>query len=240
MAQKIYLRFLALIIATVLCTSLCVTLAYYALFERQVHQDMQVTAQIFKDTEFFDTADVADLEDNPKLMDAKLRVTLIDTDGTVLFDNTVNAEQMDNHANRPEIVSAMETGFGEIERQSDTMGLKDYYYALRLNDGRILRIAQEVDAVWVVFASGLPVCLSLILLISFVCVLASRILTRQLMKPIEDVAGKLNDDFVDSPYPELYPFISKIRKQHEEVLAAAKMRQDFSANVSHELKTPLT
>ncbi|WP_177194856.1 sensor histidine kinase [Pseudobutyrivibrio sp. JW11] len=60
------------------------------------------------------------------------------------------------------------------------------------------------------------------------------------MKPIEDVAGKLNDDFVDSPYPELYPFISKIRKQHEEVLAAAKMRQDFSANVSHELKTPLT
>ncbi|SFN73415.1 two-component system, OmpR family, phosphate regulon sensor histidine kinase PhoR [Pseudobutyrivibrio sp. JW11] len=134
----------------------------------------------------------------------------------------------------------METGSGEIERQSDTMGLKDYYYALRLNDGRILRIAQEVDAVWVVFASGLPLCLGLILLISFVCVLASRILTRQLMKPIEDVAGKLNDDFVDSPYPELYPFISKIRKQHEEVLAAAKMRQDFSANVSHELKTPLT
>lgn len=240
MAQKIYLRFLALIIATVLCTSLCVTLAYYALFERKVHQDMQVTAQIFKDTEFFDTADVAALEDNPKLMDANLRVTLIDTDGTVLFDNTVNAEQMDNHANRPEIVSAMETGAGEIERQSDTMGLKDYYYALRLNDGRILRIAQEVDAVWVVFASGLPLCLGLILLISFVCVLASRILTRQLMKPIEDVAGKLNDDFVDSPYPELYPFISKIRKQHEEVLAAAKVRQDFSANVSHELKTPLT
>ncbi|SFN73384.1 two-component system, OmpR family, phosphate regulon sensor histidine kinase PhoR [Pseudobutyrivibrio sp. JW11] len=101
MAQKIYLRFLALIIATVLCTSLCVTLAYYALFERQVHQDMQVTAQIFKDTGFFDTADVAALEANPKLMDANLRVTLIDADGTVLFDNTVNAEQMDNHANRP-------------------------------------------------------------------------------------------------------------------------------------------
>ena len=53
MAKKIYIRFVLLIIITALMSSLCGALAYYALFEKQVHQDMQVTAQIFKDTSFF-------------------------------------------------------------------------------------------------------------------------------------------------------------------------------------------
>ena len=240
MANKIYARFLGLIIAAVFLATLCVTLAYYAIFERQIHEDMQITAKILKDTEFFESADILKLENNPKLEKAKLRLTLIDTDGKVIFDNTVNATNMDNHAKRPEIVNAIKYGVGEKVRKSDTIGRVDYYYALKLEDGRILRLAKEVDAVWLVFASAIPLCLGIILLISYVSLLISRLLAKQLMKPIEEVANTLDDEFVDSPYPELYPFINKIRKQHEQVLEAAKMRQDFSANISHELKTPLT
>lgn len=240
MAKKILIRFLALIVAAVFCSAFFVTLVYYEIFKGQVHEDMQITAQIFKDTEFWDNADEKKLENNPKLKDAKLRVTLIDTDGTVIFDNTVAASAMNNHADRPEIVSAMESGEGEKVRKSDTLGMVDYYYALKLNDGRILRIAKEIDAIWMVFAGALPICLCIIILISYVCVLVSKLLTKQLMRPIEDVANRINDDYLDAPYPELYPFISKIRKEHEQVLKAAKLRQDFSTNVSHELKTPLT
>ena len=67
MEKKIFSRFIVLIILTTLLSALCCTLAFYTLFEKQVHEDMQVTAQIFKDTEFFDYADITKLENNPKL-----------------------------------------------------------------------------------------------------------------------------------------------------------------------------
>ena len=86
----------------------------------------------------------------------------------------------------------------------------------------------------------LPFSLAIILLISYVGILVSRMLTKKLISPIEEVAGKLDEDFINAPYIELYPFINKIRAQHEQVLTSAKKIQDFSANASHELKTPLT
>ena len=240
MEKKIFSRFIALIIATALLSTLCCGLAFYTLFEKQVHEDMQVTAQIFKDTLFFDNADITKLENNPKHNETKLRVTLIDEDGTVLFDNTLEASSMDNHATRPEVEKAIQYGSGENIRKSDTMGHVDYYYAIVLNDGKILRISKEISGVLMVLMMVLPFSLAIILLISYVGILVSRMLTKKLISPIEEVAGKLDEDFINAPYIELYPFINKIRAQHEQVLASAKKIQDFSANASHELKTPLT
>lgn len=240
MEKKIFSRFIALIVVTALLSTLCCGLAFYTLFERQVHEDMQVTAQIFKDTLFFDNADVSKLENNPKLEEAKLRVTLVDVDGTVLFDNTVAASELDNHATRPEIEKAMENGWGQKIRKSDTVGHIDYYYAIMLNDGKILRISKEISSVYMVLMMVLPFSLAIIVIISYVGIVVARLLTKKLISPIEAVAGKLDEDFIDAPYTELYPFINKIRAQHEQVLASAKKIQDFSANASHELKTPLT
>ena len=240
MAKKIYIRFVLLIIITALMSSLCGALAYYALFEKQVHQDMQVTAQIFKDTSFFDNADIAKLENNPKLQEEKLRVTLMDADGTVIFDNTVAAASLGNHSNRPEILRAIQKGWGEKIRKSDTLGRVNYYYAIVLNDGKILRISKEIDSIFMVILLAFPFSAAIVIIISYIGIFVSRLLTKQLMAPIEDVANNLDQDYFETPYPELYPFISKIRKQHEQVLESAKKIQDFSTNASHELKTPLT
>ncbi|WP_028235531.1 sensor histidine kinase [Pseudobutyrivibrio sp. MD2005] len=240
MEKKIFSRFIVLIILTTLLSTLCCALAFYTLFEKQVHEDMQVTAQIFKDTEFFDDADITKLENNPKLSGTKLRVTLLDAEGTVLFDNTVRAGLMENHADRPEIKKAKENGWGEKIRKSDTVGHVDYYYAITLNDGKILRISKEIDSIFMVLGMALPFSAAIVIIISYIGIIITKLLTKKLIAPIDAVAGKLDDEYVEAPYPELEPFMSKIRKQHEQVLESAKKMQDFSTNASHELKTPLT
>mgnify|MGYP000841958698 FL=1 len=66
-----------------------------------------------------------------------VRVTVIDTDGTVRFDSVADAANMENHNNRPEVIAARENGAGESVRESDTLNVQSYNYAVMLSDGRV-------------------------------------------------------------------------------------------------------
>ena len=72
------------------------------------------------------------------------------------------------------------------------------------------------------------------------CMVAARVLTTKLVAPIEKLAQNIGECTEMQTYEELTPFMTMIRKQHEDIMKNARMRQEFSANVSHELKTPLT
>ncbi|MCR5417005.1 MAG: two-component sensor histidine kinase [Pseudobutyrivibrio sp.] len=240
MKQRINYRLTWLAVIAVIITSISVTFAYYSFFEEQVHEDMRVTAKILKDTEYFDTANYQELEEKNTLENVSLRVTLIDVDGTVLYDNVSDAKTMENHKNRPEVKSAFEKGNGDIVRTSDTVGKNNYYYAIKLDNGMVLRISRQVDAVLMVFVKALPLVFIIIVFIIQACVIISHLLAKRLMAPIEKLALNIEEYSDEYIYPELEPFIRTIRKQHADILSAAKARQDFTANVSHELKTPLT
>lgn len=240
MKRKINTRLVLIAILAVLASTISTTIVYYNLFQRQIRNDLSVSAKLLKDTHYFETSDI-----NPDNIDLstdirELRVTWVDTDGTVLYDNDASTTALGNHSDRPEIQEAFENGVGECVRRSNTMNKNTFYYAVLLDNKTVLRVSTEAGSIWSVFLAVSPMIMLIVVIIVVVCIALSHMLTRQLIAPIEKMAQNMEDASMEPPYKELVPFASMIRKQHTDILSAAKARQDFSANVSHELKTPLT
>ena len=240
MKRKINTRLVLIAILAVLASTISTTIVYYNLFQRQIRNDLSVSAKLLKDTHYFETSDI-----NPDNIDlstdiSELRVTWVDTDGTVLYDNDASTTALGNHSDRPEIQEAFENGVGECVRRSNTMNKNTFYYAVLLDNKTVLRVSTEAGSIWSVFLAVSPMIMLIVIIIVVVCIALSHMLTRQLIAPIEKMAQNMEDASMEPPYKELVPFASMIRKQHTDILSAAKARQDFSANVSHELKTPLT
>lgn len=240
MKRKINTRLVLIAILAVLASTISTTIVYYNLFQRQIRNDLSVSAKLLKDTHYFENSDI-----NPDNIDLstdirELRVTWVDTDGTVLYDNDASTTALGNHSDRPEIQEAFENGVGECVRRSDTMNKNTFYYAVLLDNKTVLRVSTEAGSIWSVFLAVSPMIMLIVIIIVVVCIALSHMLTRQLIAPIEKMAQNMEDASMEPPYKELVPFASMIRKQHTDILSAAKARQDFSANVSHELKTPLT
>ena len=140
----------------------------------------------------------------------------------------------------PEIREAMQDGEGEAVRTSETLSRSTFYYAIRLADGSILRLSKDARSIYSIFSQALPMMAGIFIVLLILCMVAAKVLTAKLIAPIEKLAENIGECTEMQTYEELTPFMVMIRKQHEDIMKNARMRQEFSANVSHELKTPLT
>ena len=234
MKRKINSRIIFIAIIITIITTVSITFIYYGIFQERVKKDLKIEAELLCE------AGITQLINKETILNNKdIRITWIDKDGVVVFDNDFNAESLANHMDRPEVKSAFKTGVGESVRKSDTMNMRTFYYAIRMSDGTVLRVSTEASSIFSVFLSTFPIVLIIIVLIIIACAIISNLLTKQLLQPINEMAENMDNSSFESGYKELDPFMLKIKEQHENILAAAKSRQDFTANVSHELKTPL-
>ena len=227
MRQKINRRFTSIALFSVVITTIFMTAVFYSQLKKQVFSDLAVVANILIDEGSYERK-----IDN-------LRITLIDADGKVLFDSSVDGQSLANHLDRPEIVEAISSEVGMGIRKSGTLSENVFYYAKKLDNGQILRVGKEAHSVVAVFLSALPMVLTTAMFLVIICMMVSHYITSAIVKPIDEMAGDMEHIDEGKSYPELIPFTRRIRLQHEEILSAANIRQEFTANVSHELKTPL-
>ena len=166
------------------------------------------------------------------------RVTLIDASGEVLYDSGKQEEHLENHLDRPEIQEALKSGSGQDVRRSETLDQDMFYYAVRLDNGTVLRVSKNMETVFSTAMSILPMMGVVACCMVIFALLLAKWQTAKLIYPINhlNLAEPLENDM----YGELTPLLQSIDKQNREKDAVANMRKEFSANVSHELKTPLT
>ena len=239
--MKRRINFLCIILTfiTILETVALSATVFYGVLTKEVIENLKNSADVMIESDAWNIVtdpDHADMRETPK----GIRITLVGSDGKAICDNYADVKDMGNHKNRPEIKEALKNGKGQAVRNSQTIGKSAFYYAVRLDNGDVLRISKEVSSMTGILISTVPRLVVLSVLLFIACVLLSHALTKSIVKPIEELAQNLEGPAMYHVYEELEPYVTTIRSQHEDIIRNANMRQEFTANVSHELKTPLT
>lgn len=209
--KRLLKRFAIIAMVSILLTAVFSTAAFWFLLKDYEENDLRILTQTIVQT--YNTTDSENME--PKYKSDDVRITLIDPDGNVIFDSDENVDvySMENHSNRPEFVQALENGYGSSSRISSTLGSTRCYYAVRTDDGNVVRVSKSIGNIFGVFIGIFPSIIFIIAVVFAVCVIMSRYSTRILIEPIEN----MSKSFENTPYDELIPLAETISSQQEEI-----------------------
>ena len=236
MKKKINSKFMLISAIAIIVMAICAMVLFYDILKKQIFDDLKANAHVIS---MMNPEDLPD-EINYNLNKDGLRITLINEDGTVIYDSMEDESKMENHRERPEIASALAAGEGRAMRKSTTSAKHTFYYAMRTDDGKVLRIGKDSNSIYSLIIKMVYLTLSVGFCVFVLCTVLAHRLTRRLVAPIEKMADNIVLLEENDVYDEMKPFVATIKQQHVDILKHSQMRQEFTANVSHELKTPLT
>ena len=204
----------------------------YSYFEKQIFSELETEVSLLQHyAETNRTSELAELK-------TKNRITLIHPDGTVYFDNTVNALTLENHSMRSEFIGAIQNGTDSSSRFSKTMTEKTLYFAKLLQNGDVIRISCNQHSVALIVIEITQTLVAMLIIALFVSLTFAQVISKKIIEPLNKIKFE-NPENADV-YEELKPFTKRIAEENFEKEQREELRKQFSANVSHELKTPLT
>ena len=206
MKKRIFSSMLTLIIISLLACSATLCAVFYMQLSSSVQNEVRQRAAMLREH--------VTASSYESLVVPDMRLTVIAPDGMVLYDDYENAATLPNHADREEIREALASGTGESRRFSVTHGQTTYYYATRLENGSVLRLAKTMSSIWRMFGDAIPTVSIIVLLMLAVGYLLADSLTKRIVRPINrvDLEARLS-----APYDELTPFIQTISSQRERI-----------------------
>lgn len=216
MTGRIFRSVVGTAIISVLLATVLIVMSMFTVYEKEMTDELRAEAGYIHYA--------LQREDDEKAyfegFSSENRVTLINSDGSVIHDSGADASAMDNHAQRPEVQNALRQGTGESERYSDTLAETTYYYALKTRQGNVLRVANTRSSVLGVFMQTLPLVCVIGVLVALLSLIIARIAALHIVAPMN--ALNLDEPLENRIYDELSPLLTRMDRQRKEI--ASQMR----------------
>lgn len=228
MTKRIFFSIFAVVLIVLAASVGSILTVLYGYFSNQYNSQLRLEAVYLARG-----VDLSGMEYLSGLARTDRRITWIDSEGTVLFDNIADGSKMENHGEREEVKQALRLGAGESVRYSSTLSEKTVNYALRLSDGSVLRISGASNSVWALLLSVSQ----FIVMIGVIAVIISALLAyrmaKQIVKPLNAIDFEGLEQTKMEIYPELSPFFQRIEQQnrriHEQMEELKRQQREFSA-----------